>query len=259
MQIHNRFRLVAYAVTLVGLAINARADISASGWMVPDGGASGTLCADNAVLACVPTVPAEVSFTLTNSGLAAGLNPTDTTSISTVDAFIKSVGASNLVSGPTYEASSGVTSSTLLDSPAANYGLTGHLTCTTSSGANGFGCGVIFEFTGTANFTSGETFSVTADDGFSLYVGGSNFLCSSCSMPGPESITTHTLTYGGTGAPTGMQSFTFVYAECCTLPATFSTNLSAGGNLPEPSSMILLGTVVALAACRLRRRYSQNV
>jgi hypothetical protein len=56
-----------------------------------------------------------------------------------------------------------------------------------------------------------------------------------------------------TGA-TGNFGFTFVYAECCSLPAVFNTNLAAGGNVPEPTSILLFGTAILGAGFLVRRK-----
>ena len=121
-------------------------------------------------------------------------------------------------------------------------------------------CGTIFEFTGTTTVSTGEMFNTESDDGVSLYLGcNTPATCASITpvltAPGPEDSTPHTSTY--TGAP-GTVSFLFVYAECCTLPATFVTNLASGGNnpTPEPTSILLLGTVMFGLVKVFRRKYS---
>jgi hypothetical protein len=243
MQLHKRLRFVAYAVTLMGLAVNARADIAGSAWLVPDG--SGNNCGQNAIITCIPGSTANATFTLNNNGLTSGFNSGGTDG--TINKFILS--NVNLKTGPAF--AGGATTSTLLNTPGSGGG-TDFGGCKNNGSHN---CSTIFEFTGTANFSNGETFSVTSDDGFSLYVGGANFLCAQCSDPGPQGVTLTNLTYNG--GPTGNQTFTFVYSECCSLPAAFSTNLAVGGNnpVPEPTSIFLLGTAMVGVISLVRRKY----
>jgi hypothetical protein len=66
--------------------------------------------------------------------------------------------------------------------------------------------------------TNGTTYSVTHDDGMTLYIDGTAFISSS----GPTSPAT---TYGTWGGTTDTHSFEIVYAECCGLPAQLSTSI----------------------------------
>lgn len=98
--------------------------------------------------------------------------------------------------------------------------------------------GTLVEFTGFVTVTSGQTFTVTHDDGLTLIIGGVNLGFN----PGPTAPVTSTATYNG---PSGNEPFTLVWAECCGGPAVlqvdlpFSTTPSA---VPEPTTMILLGS-----------------
>jgi len=94
---------------------------------------------------------------------------------------------------------------------------------------------VLFEFTGTALFTNGQTFSVIHDDGVNMYVNGSLVL----GAPGATSSTTQPYTYKG---PTGNESFDFIYANGPANQADFQTTLASTltSGTPEPSALMLL-------------------
>lgn len=143
--------------------------------------------------------------------------------------------------------------------PNSNYTLAGFLS--SQGGASGVsgvtyqngGAGTdtmdntLWEFSGTALFTTGEVFDVGHDDGTQMYINGVNVL----SDPGPTSFVLTPFTYTG---PTGTYSFNFLYGEVDGAPAVYETNLETGGNVPEPSSFILLGSGLLAAAGVIRRR-----
>jgi hypothetical protein len=108
---------------------------------------------------------------------------------------------------------------------------------------------VLFEFTGTAFFTHGQSFSVVHDDGTNMYVDGSLVL----GVPGLTAPVTSFFTYNG---PTGNESFDFIYANGPPVQADFKTTLVTPQTLsstPEPSTFVLLLTG-STALWSVRRR-----
>jgi hypothetical protein len=86
----------------------------------------------------------------------------------------------------------------------------------------------IMNIVGKVSVTTGETFSVSHDDGVTLDIGGVTVI----NDPGPTSVIDSTATY--TGA-TGNQAFQLVYGECCGPPATLVVNLPLS-SVPELST-----------------------
>jgi len=111
--------------------------------------------------------------------------------------------------------------------------------------------GILFEFTGNALFTSGQSYNVTHDDGVDFWVGGAEIL----NAPGPTGAVTSHYTYSG---PTGIQHFTFVYGECCDGSAVFETTVVPANSIPEPASLLLVGGVLLAAGIAFRRRLAQK-
>jgi hypothetical protein len=124
--------------------------------------------------------------------------------------------------------------------------LTGQLSNT------GNNTGTLFEFTGTVSVTNGEMFTVSHDDGLTLIIDGVTVI----NQPGPTSPTITTATYSG---PTGNESYTLVYGECCSSPAVLNVNLPFQEGVPGPVAGaglpgLVFGFGGLLAAWRFRRK-----
>jgi hypothetical protein len=122
----------------------------------------------------------------------------------TLGVFLGTGGATNI----TYE--NGGTSSTALSNGAG------------ATSTSPLPSGVLFDLTGTTMLTNGTTYSITHDDGMTLYIDGNSFL----SEPAPTSAEPPLgVTSGAWTGTTGTHSFELVYGECCGLPAVLGTSL----------------------------------
>jgi hypothetical protein len=201
-------RLVLIGAAVIGLLGpgTARANvISGSLWAVTD------VAAQEATLLNVPSTTPDVTFTspstLTFSSIA-GYNVAD---------FLATGGASILTG-------SAAALSRILDVGDA---------------------GTLMELTGTIAVHTGESFTLTHDDGITLLIGGIPVIAA----PGPAFAETTTAIYTGPG---GDLPLTLVYGECCGPPAELVGSLA--DSLPEPSSLpILLSSLVGFEVIRRRK------
>lgn len=118
--------------------------------------------------------------------------------------------------------------------------------------------GQIFLNSGSNSFVIGH------DDGIALSIPGIGSgtcsdvsdLITTCSQAGPTSFSNSPFTVTNPGA-SGNFDFTLYYTECCGAPADllFQVNQqTVGGQVPEPTSMMLLGSGLVGIATKLRKR-----
>jgi len=113
----------------------------------------------------------------------------------------------------------------------------------------------IWEFFGNISVTSSEVFSISQDDGVTLYV--NDLQHPLFSNPGPNSLINEHATY--TGPTSGNVPFEVIYTECCGGPAAVQIGvLTAPATVPEPGSIVLLGTVVCGIVFFRRRRNAKS-
>ena len=107
--------------------------------------------------------------------------------------------------------------------------------------------GTLVSFNGFVTVTTGETFTVTHDDGLTLIIGGVDLAFS----PGPTAPQTSVATYTGAS---GNLPFNLVYGECCGGPAVLQVDLPFTAPVPEPETYALFLAGLAAVGFITRRR-----
>lgn len=181
---HKKWTLAALSVAAGIAAINTASANTVSGtiWETTTG------IAQDAVPGNVPPsmTPGTAGATFTAPSNPLSFNPTDNSAVYTLGAWFASAGATGAYFG-------GAAPTDTLDATITN-------------------------ITGTVSVTTGETFSVSHDDGVTLIIGGLTVI----SDPGPTSVINSAATYTGAS---GNLPFQLVYGECCGAPATLVVDL----------------------------------
>jgi hypothetical protein len=106
--------------------------------------------------------------------------------------------------------------------------------------------GTIVQFLGLVTVTTGQMITVTHDDGLTLIIGATNLGFPSGPAGFPYDVSTATYT-----GPSGTFPFQLIYADCCGSPAYLRVEV-----VPEPTTLVLLGSGLVLAG--LRRRFQRG-
>jgi PEP-CTERM motif len=107
-----------------------------------------------------------------------------------------------------------------------------------------------FEFQYTLGTAVSQSLTITHDDGIAVTVGG--VLETPVAAAGPTAASPTTFTFSGTAG----QVVDLFYDECCGLPAVLTANMPGEATpvVPEPASIVMLGTALVGISMFLKRR-----
>jgi hypothetical protein len=174
--------------------------------------------AADATVANLPTGPADVTFSL--PGPSIDFNSGAEADGYTIFGFLNSGGAT--ITGGTFGAADGTNT---MDN-------------------------TIFNITGTVSVTSGESFTTGHDDGLTFIIDGQTII----DAPGPTAFSTTSGTFTGTD---GTYDFQIVYGETQGPPAVLEVSGLDLTSTPEPSSMVLMSSVLLGLGFTLRKRFAK--
>jgi hypothetical protein len=226
------FRLMAFGVMILAFATSAQATYMGLSWVVTGTEAPwlGGTVAPNPI--SFPTTGLDATFTSTTVNWMNPFGP----------GSLRNFLASN--PGTTINTCTTVTVGAVTYNCNNDVISTGTATTQTATTY-----GQILEISGTENFVSGTTYSITHDDGIVVTLDGSVIISS---MVPTASPITNTFTASGT------HNIVIEYAECCGNPAILTSNLPANSTVPEPGSLALVFGALLTGGGLLFRHWKYN-
>jgi hypothetical protein len=226
------FRLMAFGVMILAFATSAQATYMGLSWVV-----TGT----EAPWLGGTVAPNPISFPTT------GLDATFTsTTVNWMNPFGPSTLRNFLASNPGTTINTCTTATVGAVTYNCNTDVISTGTATTQTATT---YGQILEISGTENFVSGTTYSITHDDGIVVTLDGAVIISSMVPTPSPI---TNTFTASGT------HNIVIEYAECCGNPAILTSNLPVNSTVPEPGSLALVLGALLTGGGLLFRRWKYN-